>query len=53
MPHFKPNAGYVREMKRYGVLPVSFDVDKDSIDVYETDLRYWEMLWDNKKANIQ
>jgi len=47
MDNFKPNAGYVREMKRYGVLPDSFDVDKDSIDVYETDLRYWEMLLDN------
>jgi len=44
MPQFKPNAGYVREMKRYGVLPDSFDVEKDSIDVYETDQKYWEML---------
>ncbi len=45
MDNFKPNAGYVREMKRYGVLPASFDVEKDSIDVYEVDRKYWEMLW--------
>ena len=48
MPDFKPNHHYIREMKRYGVLPASFDLDKDSIDVYETDRKYWEMLWDFK-----
>lgn len=45
MPGFKPRAEYVREMKKFGILPDSFDVDKDSIDVYETDQRYWESLW--------
>lgn len=45
MPHFKPNAGYVREMKRYGILPKDFDVNKDPIDVYETDQKYWKSLW--------
>jgi hypothetical protein len=45
MPHFKPNAGYVREMKRYGILPASFDVNKDTINVYDTDRKYWKSLW--------
>lgn len=47
IPQFKPNAEYVREMKRYGILPASFDVNKDPINVYETDRKYWESLWHN------
>ncbi|UCD48551.1 MAG: hypothetical protein JSW27_13570 [Phycisphaerales bacterium] len=42
---FKPNAQYVREMKRFGVLPASFDLARDEIDVFETDQRYWELFW--------
>lgn len=45
MPNFKPLPGYVREMKRYGILPATFDLEKDSIDVYETDRLYWKSLW--------
>jgi len=45
MPDFKPRPEYVREMKRYGVLPEAFDLAVDLIDVYETDRRYWESLW--------
>jgi len=45
MPGFKPNEHYVREMKRYGVLPQSFDLQKDRIDVYETDRKYWRSMW--------
>lgn len=45
MDGFKPNSDYVREMKRYGILPESFDMKKDPIDVFATDRRYWEMLW--------
>ena len=44
-PGYRPHPFYVREMKRYGVLPESFDVDNDEIDVFETDRRYWESLW--------
>jgi len=44
-PDFKPNAQYVREMKRFGVLPASFDLARDEIDVFETDQRYWELFW--------
>jgi hypothetical protein len=32
-------------MKRYGVLPETFDIDRDKIDVFETDRRYWESMW--------
>jgi hypothetical protein len=45
MPGFRPNRHYMREMKRYGVLPADFDPAKDPIDVYETDRAYWRSLW--------
>jgi hydrazine synthase alpha subunit-like protein len=45
MAGFKPNAQYVREMKRFGVLPASFDLARDGIDVFETDQRYWKRFW--------
>lgn len=44
MPGFVPPAGYVREMKRYGILPE--DQPEDAvIDVYATDRKYWQSLW--------
>ncbi len=45
MEGFKPRREYVREMKKYGILPDSFDLAKDPIDFYKTDQRYWESLW--------
>jgi len=45
MPGFKPRPEYIREMKRYGVLPATFDLAKDPLDVYELDRRYWASLW--------
>jgi hypothetical protein len=45
MPGFKPNEHYVRELKRFGVLPPTFDLAKDPIDVYATDEAYWRSLW--------
>jgi len=44
MPGFRPTPGYVREMKRYGILPNNLPVDAP-IDVYETDRAYWRSLW--------
>ncbi|MBI4661720.1 MAG: hypothetical protein HY735_23095 [Verrucomicrobia bacterium] len=44
MPNFRPEPEYIREMKRYGVLPDTHRTD-DPIDVYETDRRYWQSLW--------
>jgi hypothetical protein len=45
MPGFRPNEHYIRWMKRWGVLPESFDPAKASIDPYQTDQAYWRSLW--------
>jgi hypothetical protein len=44
-PAFKPNPQYVREMKKYGILPATFDREKDPIDCFEADQKYWRSLW--------
>ena len=44
MPGFRPNEHYVREMKRYGVLPADLPVDA-AVDPYVTDRAYWSSLW--------
>jgi hypothetical protein len=44
MPGFQPNEHYIREMKRYGILPASLDVTASRLDPYETDRRYWGAL---------
>ncbi len=45
VPAFRPNEHYVREMQRYGVLPASFDLAADPINVYEVDQAYWRSFW--------
>ena len=45
MPGWKPNPQYVREMKRFGVLPESFDLAKDAFDPFAIDQAYWRSLW--------
>ena len=47
---FRPGDYYVRWMKRFGVLPESFDLAKDRIDPYETDQAYWRSLWHRPPA---
>jgi len=44
MPGFRPNVHYVREMKRYGILPKHLKAT-DPIDVYRTDQAYWRSFW--------
>ena len=44
MPGFRPTQSYIREMKRYGLLPNNLAEDA-IIDVYETDQAYWCSLW--------
>ncbi len=44
MQGFRPNRHYVREMKRYGILPAS-QTDSDPIDVYKVDEEYWRSFW--------
>lgn len=51
MPGFRPNEHYIREMQRYGVLPASFDPDREAIDVYDVDAAYWRSFWHRRRAN--
>ena len=44
-PEFRPNRQYVREMKRFGLLPIDFDPAWDSLDVFAADQQYWRSLW--------
>ena len=45
MPGFRPRPEYVREMKRFGVLPASFDANAEPPDVYQLEKKYWESMW--------
>ena len=45
MPGFRPNEHYVREMRRFGMLPEDFDAATDPIDVYQLDQKYWQSFW--------
>jgi len=44
MPDFRPSEQYVREMKRYGILPDGLD-PAAPIDPYATDQAYWRSFW--------
>jgi cytochrome c553 len=44
MPDFKPRPAYLREMKRYGILPADLPPNA-AINPYQTDRRYWQSLW--------
>jgi hypothetical protein len=44
MPGFRPNEHYVREMKRYGILPADVST-ADLPDPYTIDARYWKSFW--------
>ena len=44
MGRFVPAPSYVREMKRYGILPPDHDPNAP-IDPYETDKAYWKSFW--------
>ena len=44
-PASGPTAQYVREMKRYGILPALFDASKDPLDCFQTDQAYWRSFW--------
>ncbi|MEW6356474.1 MAG: NPCBM/NEW2 domain-containing protein [Planctomycetota bacterium] len=43
-PEFRPDEHYIREMKRYGILPRDLPPDAP-IDVYATDQVYWRSFW--------
>ncbi len=44
MPGFQPPAAYVREMRRYGILPQTTGPG-GRLDGYQLDQAYWESLW--------
>jgi hypothetical protein len=44
MPGFQLNRQYLREMRRYGVLPDD-QADNVPVNPYQLDRRYWESLW--------
>ncbi len=44
MPEFRPRVDWVREMKRYGILPENLLPDA-RVNVYRTERKYWESLW--------
>jgi len=44
MPGFRPRSDWVREMKRYGVLPDGLKASEVA-DAYAVEARYWESLW--------
>jgi hypothetical protein len=49
MPGFRPDPSYVREMKRFDILPETL-AENAPIDVYATDRAYWRSLWWQPKA---
>ncbi len=50
MPGFQPRMEYVREMRRFGVLPPG-PVGDASLSVYEIDQSYWRSHWWQPRAN--
>lgn len=48
MPNYAPNAPYIREMKRYGVLPADY-IQGTPLNPWETDEKYWRSQWHQKK----
>jgi len=44
MPGFLPRPQYLRELRRYGILPPDHP-DDAAVDPYELDRRYWESQW--------
>jgi hypothetical protein len=50
MPGFKARPEWVREMKRFGVLPESAQAE-DELDVYAIEQLYWKSLWPKEQSN--
>ncbi len=44
-PGFQPNRQYIRELKRYGVLPEHFDPATTPLDYFAADQDYWRTYW--------
>jgi hypothetical protein len=44
MPGFRPRVDWVREMKRFGILPAAYNT-AEPVDVYAVEQDYWKALW--------
>jgi hypothetical protein len=44
VPDFYPNEHYVRELKRFGVLPPNVEPGQP-VDPYAADQAYWRLFW--------
>jgi len=44
MPGFRPPEAYIREMKRFGILPADWPPEAH-VDTYALDRAYWRSLW--------
>ncbi len=44
MPGFRPRTDWVREMKRFGLLPANHN-PTDAVDYYAVERDYWKSLW--------
>ncbi len=44
MPGYRPNQHYIREMKRFGILPADHD-PSTPLDPFATDEAYWQSMW--------
>ena len=45
MTDFIPNRQWVREMKKYGLIPVDLNPYEDPVDPYEVEKEYYESMW--------
>jgi hypothetical protein len=45
---WEPNHQYIREMKRYGILPDGFDINKNPFDPFAVDQAYWRSFWSGR-----
>ena len=50
---FRPNGQYIREMKRFGILPAFFDISRQPLDIFQTDQEYWKSLWPRPPSTAQ
>ncbi|MDR3245606.1 MAG: hypothetical protein LBT50_04165, partial [Prevotellaceae bacterium] len=44
MPDFVPRPQYIRELKKYGIIPQEHN-PSDIVDTYELEQKYWSSLW--------
>jgi hypothetical protein len=49
MAGFVPRFDWVREMKRFGILPETHN-PRDPVNYYAVERRYWESLWYSPRA---